>query len=193
MKLKVLNEIKIGRVWKLVQDPKYDFGVVSAEREEYSPEENEARWGQLYKEIHGRYGYVHLLGGQWKKIAGEEKEVTEPSFLVHGITKKDLIKMGLDYEQDSVLYKNKDGFEILSTSPASPTSIGTVLGEFKFGEDGDTLTFAVDAIKSYYSRLKYGKHKNKKFSFIFKEQVSKNWMSRMGRLDPSWETIYKEK
>lgn len=187
MKLKILNEVKIGRVWQLIENPKYNFGIISASTLQNTNKENEEKTAELLHDIRSNgYGFIHLIGGWFEGM----EEFLEPSFLVHGISKSEVIDWGIKYQQNSVLFKDEYGFLEISTSPKT---IGTVLKHFNFGEDNqENITFAAEIIKNYYSRLKYGKHKNKKFSFIFKEQTECNWISRMGQHLPEWKVIFKE-
>jgi hypothetical protein len=195
MKLKILNETKISRVWQFVENPKYSFGIMSAHRSDLSRDENEENETELLKNIlDNGYGFIELVGGSTEKLdSGEEVDITEPSYLINGITRRKLVNWGVKYNQDSVLYKNKDGFELISTSERNNKKVGDILGQFNFAQGRENIALGIEAVRQYYSRLKKGSHRRKKFSFVFKEKLRPNWMGGMANQAPVWITLIEDK
>ena len=76
--------------------------------------------------------------------------------------KKDIMDLGSKYDQDSVIFKDKNQFSLVGTNRA--TGRGTVMMDFK-GGDRDSITLAQDAIKDFFSSLLKGSQKGKKFLF----------------------------
>lgn len=165
-----LSESKLSRVWQHVEGDK-SFAFVSANRSEYSDKENKKRSAQLKQDIRKlKLGFIEMKGGfveTSKDKDGKEIKVTveEDSFLIPNISKKDVIMLGNKYEQDSVLFKDKNQFLELATKDNS----GKVLTNFKLKSGKENLNFSKEIISNFFSRLKYGSHKDKKFVFNLKE------------------------
>lgn len=125
-----LNESSLTRVWK--QTIKFDSGTISAFRsrkdcgmgEKYTKEENNKKQNILKSKL-------MMLGYSITKIKGiyienyktkDAVEVKEKSFLVvdikdTGNLKKDLIKLGEEFEQDSITYSKPSGeYHLISTN-----------------------------------------------------------------------------
>lgn len=78
------------------------FGVLSAYREQHKSENKDSK-GEMIAELQKRgYRQYHLLRGQWKGVA-------EQSFVVPNMQAKDLFDIGRKFDQDSVIYKAKNG------------------------------------------------------------------------------------
>jgi hypothetical protein len=108
------------------------------------------------------YGYIEMKGG-YKE---EEGFVNEKSLFIPNIKQKEIVDIGKQYEQWSVLYKDDDKFVELGSKPAS--GIGRVLNTFVKGKDN--MTFAKDAIKDFFSSLLKGSHRGRKFVFKLQEK-----------------------
>ena len=166
-----LDEIKMSRVWNYVQDDNYSFGVVSAFRGTNDLEKNEQLSDQLENDIKklGK-GYVRMNGGFVETDNGRTKEVREKSFLIIDKTdnagfKQQIIELGRNYEQDSVLYKDSEGFYEIATSTRNNHKVGQEINSYMVKAGKDNLTFAKNLIKHYFSELIYGPNHGKKFLF----------------------------
>ena len=77
------------------------FGVLSA----YGPgskKQNQIRHGQLVADLQ-RMGY------RWENLRGSWEGVTEKSVLVKNMRFPDLLKLGLKFDQDAVIFKDPSG------------------------------------------------------------------------------------
>jgi hypothetical protein len=97
------------------------------------------------------YGFIEMRGGYKEEDGGF---VNELSLFVPNVSKRDIMDLGSKYDQDSVIFKDKDQFSLIGTNRA--TGRGTVMVDFK-GGDRDSITLAQDAIK--------GSQRGKKFLF----------------------------
>ena len=117
-----MNESSLSRIWKLAQ--KHDIGTISAfrsakecgEGRPYTKKENLKRSFVLKaKLLKLGYGVTKISGTYIEGFGSdtEQKPQKEESYLVvdindKGTLKKDLITLGLMYQQDSITYQNKD-------------------------------------------------------------------------------------
>ena len=175
---KYLKESSLSRIWKHVEDDSHSFGVISAYRANEPNNDNNHK--QLKTSIRDLgYGFIEMRGGYKEEEGGFVKE---KSLFIPNITKKELIKLGQKYEQDSVLYKDSNAFVSLGTNKS--TGVGKIIVNFKKGKDNIALT--QDAIKEFFSQLLKGSHKGKKFVFKLEERKEYNHIERMGGLEPFW-------
>ena len=114
------------------------------------------------------YGFdIEMRGGYKEEDGGF---VNELSLFIPGVDKKEIISaLQHDYDQDSVIYKDKESFTLLGTNSA--TGRGKVLMNFKGGGPRDSVTLAKDAIKDFFSSLVKGSQKGKKFLFQTEEFI----------------------
>jgi len=154
-----LNESSLSRVWK--QTLKFDSGTISAFRfatecgdgKPFSKSENKQRSSKLKKQLLGLgYGVTKVDGAYIENFGKKNaREVREESYLVVDIKasnklKKDLIKLGTEYDQDSITFSpkgNKDYLLISSNKcPDGYPGSGKIgvelkLGKPQFGKDGE--------------------------------------------------------
>ena len=114
----------------------------------------------------------------------EEGFTLEKSLFITGISKKKAIDIGMNFDQYSVLYKDKKEFIEIDTNKNS--GIGKIINSFKFKSGKDNLALAKEAIKDFFSSLLKGSHKGKKFIFKLQERKEYNHIERMGGLEPFW-------
>ena len=166
-----LFESSVSRVWSHVENKNSSFGVISANRSELSNSENKDKHTELKKEVRNLgLGFIELKGGFVETLSdGSKMEVEEDSLLIPNITKNQILKLGTDYNQDSVLFKNK--LEFFELGSSIRTGIGKQLSNFKANSNADNLTFKKDLITKFFSKLAKGNHKNKKFLFTLKESL----------------------
>ena len=163
---KDLNESSLSRILSHVEGDR-SFGVISAFRGGLSKQENMERHSELKDKIRKMgYGFIEMRGGYKEEDGGF---VNELSLFVPGIDKRALVDLGSDLDQDSVIYKDKNSFELVGTNRA--TGKGKVLMNFRGGGGRDSITLAKDAIKDFFSSLVKGSQRGKKFLFQTEEFV----------------------
>jgi len=163
---KDLNESSLSRILSHVEGDR-SFGVISAFRGGLSKQENMERHSELKDKIRKMgYGFIEMRGGYKEEDGGF---VNELSLFIPGVDKKEIIRLGNDYDQDSVIYKDKESFTLLGTNAA--TGRGKVLMNFKGGGPRDSVTLAKDAIKDFFSSLVKGSQRGKKFLFQTEEFI----------------------
>jgi hypothetical protein len=102
-----------------------------------------------------------------KKPETEETiAVEEDSLFIPGITRSQVVNLGIIYDQDSVLHKGKTDFVEIGTSERK--GINKILSSFKLKDNKENLTFSKQLISQFYSKLKKGN--SEKFLFQLKEK-----------------------
>jgi len=163
-----LVEAKLSRVFQYIEDDKKDFGIVSAFRGVNSDKENKARHEELKKLVREMgYGYIEMRGG----YKGDEGFNEELSLLIPNITKKGIVDLGRKFQQHSVMYKNDQDFYYIGTNEEA--GVGKVLMRFKKGEGQDNLELAKHKVVDFFSQIRKGPHKDKKFVFNVKDETPK--------------------
>ena len=141
----------------------------------------------VYKKM--GYGYI-MMRGEYREFSGELSQ--ELSLFIPGITKEKLIKLGQQFNQDSVLYKDKKEFVLIGTN--SDTGVGNIREKYKAGAGKENISLAKEVLKDFFSSLLKGRHKDKKFAFNKLEEYKElGWMMRMGGYKPFWFNILQEK
>lgn len=107
-----LTEASLSRIWDAIQ--KHSAGAITSYRGDRTKAENKANQRELLAYLKTRgYSVISVKGSYIENYGSEnQKEVGEPSFIVinrnfegddRDKLKKDLIKLGKKYDQDSVL------------------------------------------------------------------------------------------
>lgn len=162
-----LVETRLSRILQHVTDPKSTFAQISASRKQYSTVENEERHSKLKKAVRGLgLGFIEMAGG----FKEEDGNVQEKSLFIPGISKANAVRLGNEFEQYSVLWKDGSQFVEIGTNEAS--GIGKVLNTFK--TTNGVLDFDKDAIKDAWAQIYRGAHKDKKFLFVL-ERSDVSW------------------
>lgn len=160
-----LVEARLSRVFQMVEDDARDFGIVSSFRSEYSQQDNQARHDELKKKVRKmRYGYIELRGG----YKGDQGEVVELSLMIPEIKKTEIVTLGREFEQHSVMYKNNEDFFYIGTNEEA--GIGKVLMKFHKGAGQDNFELAKHKVIDFFSSLKKGSGSGKDRKFVFKEK-----------------------
>jgi len=111
-----LNESSLSRILQHIESDR-SFGVLSAFRGGLSKRENMERHADLKDKVRGMgYGFIEMRGGYKEEDGGF---VNELSLFVPGIDKRALVDLGSDLDQDSVIYKDKNSFELVGTNLAT--------------------------------------------------------------------------
>jgi len=215
----------LSRVWQFIEDKNRSFGIVSAFRNDHikmdnkSPTEDEVKSNKKqniiaskkkHKELKEKIrdmglGYVELAGGtQETNQQGQTINVLEDSLFIPNISRDDLLNLGREYNQDSVIYKNGDQFAMLITKG---TNFGKSDMDFGSSQQSKNITFDPELIKAVgsFSALKKGPDSGEKFLFqppvdpleeLIKQvkdkkdedkSASENTVFKMSKSD--WETI----
>ena len=160
MPVKPLNEVKLGRVYQHFKSQNNLFAIISAFRDEYSPDDNIQRSKYLAQKIKEKYGYF-FLEGFWKETNEKGESVPVKEYSIFTITNRknknifinDILNWGVEFDQEAVLIKQDDG--IFLYDPHSKNKI-MEFSTIKFNELGDM----------------YSKLKNKNQTFIFENEFS---------------------
>ncbi len=156
-----LQESSLSRIWQHINNPEKSFGVISAYRQDlYSEEENLKRHERLKRSIRGRgYGFIEQNSGYTYLDNGMEHMVEEKSCFVPNISLEDALGLGITFEQESILYKDENGFSLIRCYD------GKVLMKFK--DKNHIYSFKKDDIKIAYSQLiKANSSQRVKFSYV---------------------------
>ena len=158
-----LIEARLSRVFQMVEDDARDFGIVSSFRSENSEQDNQARHDELKKKVRKMgYGYIELRGG----YKGDQGEVVELSLMVPEIKKTEIVTLGREFEQHSVMYKNNEDFFYIGTNEEA--GIGKVLMKFHKGAGQDNFELAKHKVIEFFSSLKKASGSGKDRKFVFK-------------------------
>jgi len=153
-----VNESSLTRVWKQVT--KFDSGIISAFRsrrncgdgDKYTRKENNERHDILKSKLMMvGYSITNIKGVYTENYGTKDSiDVKEKSFLVidiknSGKLKKDLIKIGTEFEQDSITYSKPNGeYYLISTNKCKNGYPGrgkigreNVLSKSMFGSKGE--------------------------------------------------------
>lgn len=166
-KAKTLHESSIGRIYQHSQES--TIGIVTAYRGDNSPEVNASLNNKLQGAIRANgFGFIKLTGHYTENQGtSEARKVVEQSFLVisnkndNGKLKGFLRKVGFEFDQDAVIYKEPGKKAII---------IGTTNGVTAKGEPrqpGLGNEFVIGDLKPNKIGDMYSKMKGNKGTFIF--------------------------
>jgi hypothetical protein len=157
--LESINEKSLTRIYQHTQD--HDTGIITAERfapdcgkgTPYTNKENKQRNKSLRAKLQSmRYGITSARGTYIENLGSDnEHEVGENAFFVvdlddTGDLKKDLEKLGAEFEQDSILFMTKGGENavLIGTNKCPDAYPGwkkvTKLGQRQIGKSGKIMT-----------------------------------------------------
>jgi len=193
MKIKqYLTESSLSRIWQMVEDDKINFGVISAFRFGFPPNKNKENHIELKKRVREMgYGYIEMKGGYKEEEGGF---VNELSLFIPFIKKEEIINLGEDYKQDTVMYKDSKEFVYIGTNET--TGIGKITMKFKFSKGKENIELAKNAIKDFFSSLLKGSHRGKKFIFKLEElegmSLNRAYSLYQKNIPLKWYTIYEE-
>ena len=176
-----LNESSLSRVWKHSLDN--DTGTISAfrsasncnEGEEYTKAQNKKNSKLLKSKLLSLgYGVTRIAGTYIENYkSSNEIEVKEESYLVvdlkdSGNLKKDLIKLGQEFEQDSITFQKNNGgdYYLISSNKCEngypgngKVGVEIKLGKPLFGKDGEFHSkingrpFVFETVQSNFKQL----------------------------------------
>ena len=182
-----LVESSLSRILQHIEGNRA-FGIVSAFRDMNSKKENMNKHVELKKAVRDAgYGYIEMRGG-YKEETGF---VSELSLFVPNISKKDIIDMGQNNDQHSVIHKDSKEFALIGTNKNA--GVGKTLERFVATGGRDSMTLAKDAIKDFFSSLTKGNQRGKKFLFKMQEREAMSFnRAAYIRDEPKWVTIINE-
>ena len=143
----IIDESSLSRLYKHYKG--HDSGTISACRGSFTKNENNIRTNELYVVLIGLGYSVTKIKGSYIETQddGSKKEVSEDSFIVvdikdKGDLKKNLIKLGEKFDQDSITFSLKSGeYFLIGTTKrdgAEPVYHQEIkLGAPMFGKDGE--------------------------------------------------------
>lgn len=115
-------------------------------------------------------GFFELQGGFVETDDdGNELLVTEISLFIPKISRKQISELGVEYEQDSVIFKDDEVFIEIGTNET--TGVGKVLSNFKRGSGRANLSISGE-FQEFFSALLKGSHRGRKFLFNLDESNS---------------------
>lgn len=178
---KALNPIAEGGLSRILAHVKNDnktFAMVSAYRHENTQKENNHQTMLLTSDlVHMHLGFIKMEGGYLEVVSDTAPEngvepntipVIERSFFVGNISKEQAMELCEKYNQDSVLFKDKDGLRYIDKDGNNVSEVFTDV----VVDDSYTLS----KIKDFFSRRLQGGNKRNFFKFKESFYVSiQNW------------------
>lgn len=166
-----VSEASLSRVWQHVNSDQ-PSAMITAFRDEYSPDENVRRNIQLAMTVRELgYGFFYV-DGFWIENQGTVREVrvSEVTVFVIGNEgddakfRKQMIELGVKYNQDGVLVKDNEGAKVYDQSGGVMFDVG----QLKPGNAGEI-----------YTKLRNNKNSN---TFVFEaERDNLGFISRLGK------------
>ncbi len=153
----ILNEKSLSRIWMYINSGRA-FGIISAYRDSlYSEQVNLQRHRELQHDVRSLgYGYVDMDGGytyQDPKYGTEELSI-ERSLFIPDISLKNLLVLGKKYNQESVIYKDTNRFDLIS--PENGMSI------MSFDKENKARSMTMDPQTLKYAFTQFHNRNNKK-------------------------------
>lgn len=164
----------LSRILAHVKDDNNTFAMISAYRHTNTPKENNRQTMLLTSDLVDMgLGFIKMEGGYIEypkdsKDSNTDVPVKERSFFVKNITKEQAMELCKKYDQDSVLFKDKDGLRYIDRNGNDVSEV------FKDIEVDDNFT--LNKIKNYFSRRLQGG--NQRNYFRYKESIYvgvQNW------------------
>lgn len=122
------------------------FGIISAYRQ--NKDDNQSQHASLKDKVRSLgLGFTELKGGYIE--SGNKAEAK--SLFIANITRKEAIKLAKELNQQSILFKDNNGFVEIGTNDKSES--GEILNTFSIPEDQAKFANAVKTLKYYFSKL----------------------------------------
>lgn len=168
----------LSRILAHVKDDNNTFAMISAYRHTNTPKENNRQTMLLTSDlVHMGLGFIKMEGGyiEYPKDSKDSNTgvpVKERSFFVKNITKEQAMELCKKYDQESVLFKDKDGLRYIDRNGNNTSELLTDI------EVDDNFT--LNKIKDYFSRRLQGGNQRNYFKFTKPESESvyvgiQNW------------------
>ena len=125
-------ETSTSRIYQHITDENKNFAIVSPYRSEYSERENRKRMTELKQKVHQMgFGFIQMLS-RWVE---DGEAFDEQSLLIPNINKEEAIKLGKEYEQSSIIYKEGTKCEEICTTPFETYKENDVVRTFNISGD----------------------------------------------------------
>ena len=125
------NEITTSNLYKRLTDDK-TCAIISPYRSEYTEEENRVRMVKLKSQIRKLgLGFSEFIS-RWVE---DGKAYDERSLLVTGISKEQAIKLGREFNQSSIIFKDKNDCVEICINKFESFSPGDIVREFNISSD----------------------------------------------------------
>ena len=158
--MRVIQEKGLSRI--LTHIEAHDTGSITAYRYQFSKRENQQRNKSLQAKLASLgYGITSVRGTYIEDYGTPEaKEVGEHTFFVVDLTNRgrlrdDLIRLGQEFDQDSILFIPKGGVasELIGTNETGYPGLGNSLKlpVLKFGDDGNEFLTRVAGRPFYFT------------------------------------------
>ena len=164
-----INEASTSRLYSKLSGEDSVFAIISPYRGEYDKQENQKRMTHLKADVRKLGLGFNQFISRWVE---DGESFDEESLLISNIDFKTAIKLGVKYDQSSIIYKDKDSLREICTTAFETYNPGDVVRTFNIGKDMMNIKDAEDI----FSRRKGGpasmpkKGSNKKpFSLSVKE------------------------
>lgn len=114
------NEIVEGgtsRIYSHITDDDKFFAIISPYRTEYSESENKSRFSKLKNEVKSLgFGYIPFVS-RWSEMDDDGNVLSsdEQSLMIPGMDVSTAIKLGSEYEQDSIIVKDSESCREIAT------------------------------------------------------------------------------
>lgn len=163
--MRKITETSLSRIWHHIIKDQVTFGVVSAFRKEFSDGDNLILHKQLGKRIRALgLGSIEQKSGYTYLDDSEEVLVEERSYFIPNITLKDVLKLGLEFEQESILFKDNSGFFLIDCEIGEPI--------VTFSKGPLPFTFSPTIVKQAFSQLIRTTVSQKvKFAYILEKHI----------------------
>lgn len=200
-----IDESSISRIYQMIENPKIQFGIVSAFRKDLEgtveevKAENEKRHTTLKNEVRSMdYGFVELRGA-YKEKGSSSNDIFEKSLIIGKITRDEIVSLGKKYNQDSVIWHGDGKFELIDrdgkTSRFSTTSfevkdqsIDELMDLMKKDPAEFERLFIVGSWLKRGSKNKTGK----KFNFVLESKPNPSWMRGMKEMKYGDDSVWGE-
>lgn len=172
MKLKqiynvMLIESSLSRIWQHVKSND-TFAVISPYRGSNTPDENKKLMSKLKSDIRGLgLGFIEQKSGYTytNPATGEDGTVDEMSLFIPKITYAQAKKLGIEYKQETIIFKDSERFVLIDPQKGSV--------ELKFKMSDDNTTFDPSVLKYAFSQLvKANQNSAKKYAFNVDENFN---------------------
>ena len=174
---------RMGKASQHVDDSKSTFAIISTLYSENTIEEK--------KELHHRFkgfvrnnlnlGYIDIEGSCFETNEGGEKIYErERSLLIPNIDIESAIILGVQLNQESILFKDKDRIANISTNT---NNVGTILIEFKRQTGADIFGVSSKIIKQYFTKLL---NSEEEIDCIFERVAHSNFVMIHSQGKPKW-------
>lgn len=172
-----------SRIWQCVKQPYSVFAIISAYRNGLSEEQNLQSHVELKRTVREkRYGLIEMRGGYQE----ETGFLYALCLFIPTIAREEAIQLGLQFNQDVILYRDSAGLCAIALRTAAGMSTSHCLSS----ADSTSLVLVQEKIKDFVSQLLTGSDRNEKSVLVLEEKTYVGHLSRMAGQKPEWIRIY---